>query len=331
MTTKTKILVINSDRIFLNKIKQQLPPDYTLVISSDLAEAELLQHTRDIEIIISLSVSTKLIVSAPKLKMIQSIGSGVDGIDIDTATEKGIIVCSTTGLNAVPTAEHAMSLILALAKNIRKYDAEIRRKRWQSISHSVSMLNKKTLGIVGLGSIGVEVAKRAQAFGMKILAIKRLPSEELRKKLNIEFLGGPDDLHRILKESDFILLSLVLTPETEKMIGEKELRMMKPSAYLVNISRGKVIDEAALIKVLSAKLIAGAGLDVFVDEPIKTESSILKLKNTILTPHIAGGAWADEIRDKRAKFIVRNIQRVSEGKKPDKIVDPKLKYVIENS
>ena len=313
--------------MLLDKLKQQLPINCRLVIPSSLIEDEILRLVGDVDIIVGLRVSRRLITSARKLKMIQSTGSGVDGIDIDTATERGVIVCSTTGLNAIPSAEHAISQMLALAKNITKYDKKLRSEGWLMMPYI--LLNKKTLGIVGLGSVGVEVAKRAKAFGMRVIAIKRTPSEELRLKLGIDFLGGQEDLPRILIESDFLVLSVPLTPETRKMIGEKELLMMKKSAFLVNVSRGGVIDEEALVRALREGTIAGAGLDVFEVEPIKPDNPLLNLENVVLTPHVAGSTLAMEVMDERIEFIVRNIERLANFQKLEKIVDPVLKYVIE--
>jgi D-3-phosphoglycerate dehydrogenase len=311
----------------LGKLKQYLPKNCSIVVPSSSSEDELLRLVDDVDMIVSARVSGKMIKAALKLKMIQTTGAGVDGVDVDAATERGVIVCSSVGLNAVPVAEHAMSLILSLAKNITKYDKRIRSEGW--IRFPSVLLRKKTLGIVGFGSIGVEVAKRAKAFEMNILAVKRQPSEELKRKLGLDFLGSQDDLPRILTESDFILLSIVLTPETVKMIGEKELRMMKKSAYLVNISRGNVLDEKALIKALEEGTIAGAGLDVYEAEPIKRDNPLLKLENVILTPHVAGAVEDEEMMRERAEFIARNAEKIVNGQKPEKVVDPNLKYVID--
>ncbi|MCJ7631068.1 2-hydroxyacid dehydrogenase [Candidatus Bathyarchaeota archaeon] len=321
-----KILAIDLDELFLKRLSQHLPRNCRLIIPSSSDEEELLHLVGDIDIIVSLKVSGKVIKSAPKLKMIQSIGSGVDGIDIDAATEKEVIVCSTTGLNAIPAAEHVTALMLALAKNITKYDRMLRNQGWLRMPST--LLNKKTLGVVGLGSIGMMVVRRSKPFGMKVLAIKRRPSEELRLKLRIDFLGGKDDLTKILRESDFIVLSLPLTAETRKLIGERELRMMKKTAYLVNVSRGEVVDEEALIKILKEGVIAGAGLDIFNIEPINSDNPLLRLENVVFTPHVAGGVLIEEIVEERAKFIVQNIKRLLKGQKPEKIVDPILKYVI---
>jgi len=336
MLLNTKFKVLTNHFWLSDELKQLLPANCELVIPfsskgipffSD--EDEILQLASDVDMIIAIRVSRKLIESAKKLKMIQTIGVGVDRIDIDAAAERGVFVCNAVGLNAIPVAEHAIALMLALAKNIKQYDKDIRSRGWPRIP--ATLLHRKTLGIVGLGSIGIEVAKRAKAFGMKIIAIKRHPSEELKAKLGIDFLGGQDDLPYILKESDFVVLSVVLTPETIKMIGERELRMMKKSAHLVNISRGTVINEDALTRVLKEGIIAGAGLDVFEVEPVSPENPLLKLENVVLTPHVAHSTDTEELRKETVEFIARNIKKMITGQKPENIVDPTLKYVVNKS
>ena len=248
-----------------------------------------------------------------------------------------IIVCNSVGMNAFAVAEHTMALMLTMAKNILQYDHELRGSGWdEATKMPVMLLRNKTLGIVGLGSIGIELVKRVKPFGMRVIAIKKHPSEELRANLGIDFLGGPTDLSRIMKESDFIILSLTSTPETKGMIGERELRMMKKSAYLINVSRGAVVDEKALIKILEERAIRGAGLDVFEAEPINPENPLLKMDNVVLTPHMAGGAEAIEnairlgreedigLLKERADFIIRNIERFLNGEQPYNIINPKL-------
>ncbi len=321
-----KVLVLGSNTALTEKLRQRLPKKFSLVTSASSEDA-VLRLVDDVDVIVGVRVSGRVISAAKRLKMIQTVGTGVDGVDVDAATERGIVVCSSVGLNAVPVAEHAMVLMLALAKNITRYDRKIRGGDWPRLSST--LLRHKTLGIVGLGSIGVEVAKRAKAFEMHILAIKRNPIEELGLKLGLDFLGGQADLPRVLSESDFVLLSVVLTPETGKMIGEKELRMMKKTAYLVNVSRGGVVDEAALIRALAEGTIAGAGLDVFESEPLKKDSPLLKLENVVLTPHVASAVGDEELVEERVEFIARNIGRLADGKRPEKVVDPKLKYVVD--
>jgi phosphoglycerate dehydrogenase-like enzyme len=331
---KFKVLVasvhiLKEHRKTLEELKKRLPSDCELVIPFPPNEDEILRLVSDVDVIFTSSASRNLIESAEKLKMIQVMGTGVDKIDIEAAAERGVIVCNSVGLNAIPVAEHAISLMLTLAKKITKYDKELRIGEWRRTP--ATLLHSKTLGIVGLGSIGVEVAKRAKAFDMRIIAIKRHPSEELRGKLGIDFLGGPDYLPHILKKSDFIVLSVVLTPETKNMIGESELRMMNRSSYLVNISRGDVINEEALVRALNEGVIAGAGLDVFEVEPVSSDNPLLKLENVVVTPHVAGGGGPEKLRKIRAEFAARNIEKIIRGQKPENIVDPVLKYSVNKS
>lgn len=290
------------------------------------SENEILNLATEADVIFGSRVSRKIINVAEKLKLIQTGGTGVDKIDVYAAAEKGVPVCNAVGLNAVWVAEHAVALMLALAKNITKLDRELRKGMWHQLSSQ--KLQERTLGIVGLGSIGIEIAKRMKSFGMRIVAIKRHPSEELREKLEIDFLGGPEDINYLLTESDFLIISVVLTPETRRMIGKRELGMMKKTAFLVNVSRGQVINESALIQALEEGEIAGAGLDVFEREPISPDNPLLKMENVILTPHVGGGG-SIESRLERIEFVAENIKKVMRGEKPLNIIDTKLKYAVE--
>ncbi len=323
-----KFKVLTTPTWFLDEMKKLLPQNCELITSESRREEDILPLIGDVDVLVGVRATRKVIEKAKKLKLIQALGTGVDRIDIEAAAERGIVVCNAVGLNAVPVAEHAMSLMLSLAKNVVRHDRELRGGGWRAQRIPSVLLRGKTLGIVGLGSIGIEVSKRAKAFGMRVIALKRTPSEELKIKLGLDFLGGQSDLHRILRQSDFVILSVVLTPETRKMMGEKELRMMKRTAYLVNISRGGVIDEEALVNILKEGGIAGAGLDVFEVEPINPNNPLLKIENVVLTPHVAGGGGMEELKKERVEFIVGNIEKMISGQKPEKIVDPTLKYVI---
>jgi len=314
-------------KTLIDEMKKRLPSNCELVVPFSWSESDIMRLVHDVEILISWKASRELIEAGKKLKMIQQIGTGVDMVDIEAATERGVTICNAKGFNAKPCAEHVMALMLALAKNLTKHDKMVRRGGWREMHAPSLLLYGKTMGIVGLGSIGEEIARRAKAFGMKIMAIERSPSEQHKRKLEIAYLGGPADLAYILKESDFIVLTVPLTPETKKMIGEKEFQMMKKSAYLVNISRGLIVDEKALIKALKEGKIAGAGLDVFEKEPIAQDNPLLKLPNVVLTPHIAGSMESKELQKNRAAFLARNIEKFIKGEKPDNVVDMTLKYV----
>jgi phosphoglycerate dehydrogenase-like enzyme len=322
--------VLTTSTWFVEEMKRRLPPNCELIVSESRREEALLRLVGDVDVLVGVRATRTLIEHAHRLRLIQALGTGVDRIDIDAAAKRGIVVCNAVGLNAVPVAEHAMALMLALAKKVVRHDRAVRDGGWRAQGGPSVLLRGKTVGIVGLGSIGIEVCKRAQAFGMNVIALKRSPSEELRSKLGIDFLGSQDDLPRILQQSDFVVLSVVLTPATRRMIGAPELRMMRPTTYLVNISRGGVIDEAALVNVLEAGRIAGAGLDVFEVEPIQPENPLLHLDNVVLTPHVAGGGGMDELKEERVELIVGNIAKVMRGQTPDNIVDPAVQYVVKD-
>ena len=293
-------------------------------ISPALDEKTVCEYVGDVDAILGFRITRRIIESAPKLRFIQALGTGVDDIDLDAAFERGVMVCNSVGENAVEVSEHAMALMLALAKNLHKYQRNLASGNVQRLRQL--MLKGKTLGIIGLGSVGMEVAKRVRPLGMRVIAIRRHPQDDLKEKFGLEFLGGPGDFDYILRESDFLLLSAVLTKETKGMIGERQLSLMKDGAYLINIARGGLVDETALSAALRRGKLAGAALDVFQLEPITPDNPLIGLENVILTPHVAGGAWPPQATPKRVEFIVSNIIKALTGGKPDNVVDPDLGY-----
>src|SRR6266567_4319121 len=245
-------------------------------IAAELADADALiirSATR---------VTADLLDKAPKLRAIGRAGVGVDNIDLPEATKRGVLVMSTPGGNAVSVAEHTFALMLALARQVPKVDAALREGRWEK-SSSGTEVRGKTLGLIGLGRIGGEVARRAEAFDMKILAYDPYISEAAAKELQVELVS----LERLLAESDFISMHTALSPATQKMINAESIQKMKKTARIVNAARGELIDEAALADALKSGRLAGAALDVFVEEPPKN-TPLIGLPNVICTPHIAG-------------------------------------------
>jgi D-3-phosphoglycerate dehydrogenase len=227
-------------------------------IHAELADADAL-------IVRSATRVTKdLLEKAPRLRAVGRAGVGVDNIDLPEATKRGVLVMSTPGGNAVSVAEHTFALMLALARQVPKVDAGLREGRWEK-SSSGTELRGKTLGLIGLGRIGGEVARRAEAFDMKIIAYDPYISEAAAKELQVELVN----LERLLAESDFISLHTALSPATQNMINAKSIEKMKKSARIVNAARGELIDEAALAEALKSGRLAGAALDVFVEEPPK--------------------------------------------------------------
>jgi len=240
-------------------------------------------------------ITAEIIAEAPHLQVIARTGAGVDNVDLKAATEHKIFVCYVPDANVVSVAEHVMSLLLALSKQLKLLDEEVRggnfAVRYRYLSTEVW---GKTLGIIGLGKIGREVAQRARnGFGMKVVTFDPyVPSEEARR-LDVEPF---ESLGIMLSQSDAVTLHVPLTGETRGLMGAREFRSMKPSAWFINTSRGGLVDEAALVDALDSGVIAGAGLDVFESEPLDPDSPLTTLSNIILTPHVAGLTNESSIR-----------------------------------
>jgi D-3-phosphoglycerate dehydrogenase / 2-oxoglutarate reductase len=256
-------------------------------------------------------VTAELLDKAPQLRVVGRAGVGVDNIDLEEATRRGVLVMSTPGGNAVSVAEHTFALLLALARQVPRLDAAIREGRWEKSSAAGTELRGKTLGLIGLGRIGSEVAVRAEAFDMRVLGYDPYISEAAAREVQVELVP----LERLLAESDFVSLHTALSPATQNLINANTLAQMKKNARLINAARGELIDEAALADALKSGRLAGAALDVFVEEPPKT-SPLVGLPNVIATPHVAGSTAeaqeevgtqiAVQVRDYLAEGVIRN-------------------------
>ena len=227
-------------------------------------------------------VTAEIIDAAVKLKVIGRAGVGLDNVDLEAATKKGIVAMNTPVGNTTSTAEQTMSLIMSLSRNIPQAVASLKSGKWERAKFTGVELNGKVLGIVGLGRIGSTLAKMAQAFGMTILGYDPYLSVEIAKKKGIALVN----LEEIYKTADYITVHIPKTDETTHMIGEEQIAMMKKTVRLINCARGGIIDEPALIKALQEKRIAGAALDVYEVEPPDFQSPLFKLDNCITTPHL---------------------------------------------
>jgi phosphoglycerate dehydrogenase-like enzyme len=309
-----------------------IPDDIEIITPKTESEEELINLAQDAEIIVCIRLSKETVKAAKRLRLIQKTGAGVDAIPFDVVG-KDVVVANTSGANPVPLAEGAVALILALAKRIvqrfnRLLNGEVERVP------GVELRGKK-VGIIGLGHIGLEVARLLKAFEMRILGVKRHPTEALKNQYDLEFLGGPNDLDYLLQESDFVVITVPLTPETKGLIGERELRLMKPTAYLVNVARAAIIQEEPLYRALTESWIAGAALDVWWTphwwnstwNPSGKPSSnypVMRLPNVIATPHNIGRT--DSSSDKALHIIAENIRRVAEERQPINQVNKSLQY-----
>jgi len=263
-------------------------------------------------------IDAEIMDSSPKLKVIANYAVGIDNIDINEATKRGIFVTNTPGVLTETVADLAWALLMAIARRIVEGDKFMRQgkfKGWAPLLMLGGDIYGKTLGIIGAGRIGTAVAKRALGFNMKILYYSRKRNEKIEKECNAKFV----DLETLLRESDFVSLHIPFTKDTYHLIGEKELKLMKPTAYLINTARGKCIDEKALIKALKNKWIAGAALDVFENEP-SISDELVELENVVLTPHIGSASY--ETRSKMAEMVAKNVLMALEGKLPPNCVNP---------
>lgn len=285
---------------------------------------EIIEHVRDKDGLLCLltdKVDSEVMDSAPNLKVISNYAVGFDNIDVKAATERGIVVTNTPGVLTETTADLAWALLMAVARRIveaDKFTREGKFKGWSPTLLLGSDVYGKTLGIIGFGRIGRAVARRAKGFEMRVLYydIERAP-EEVERELNAQYV----DLEALLKEADYISIHAPLTPETHHMIGERELKMMKPTAYLINTARGPIVDERALVRALKEGWIAGAALDVYENEPELTPG-LAELPNVVLAPHI--GSASAETRTKMAEMAVSNLLSVLKGERPENIVNPEV-------
>lgn len=282
------------------------------IIGEELTEENLIKKAAKVDAIIcplSTQITAKVLESAENLKIVANIGAGFDNIDVKKAKELGIAVTNTPDVSTEATAELTLGLILAVARRITEGDRLCREtpeefKGWAPTFFLGTELTGKTLGIIGLGRIGQAVAKRAVAFGMKIIY-----SGHNQKDWDAEFVSQEE----LLKRSDMVTIHAAYNPDLKHLINEETLRMMKPSAFLINAARGPVVEEAALVKALKNEEIAGAALDVFEFEP-KIGEELRGLDNVVLTPHI--GNATVETRSEMGRMAISNVEAVLAGKAP---------------
>lgn len=260
-------------------------PGWTVVTPEEYAK-DPAGHLRDADALIvrsAVQVTDAVLEGAPKLRVIGRAGVGVDNIEMPAATRRGILVMNTPGGNAIAVAELAIGLMLSLARQIPRATESLHAGRWEKKSLEGTELRGKTLGVVGLGRVGLEVARRALALSMNVIASDPFASPELARKHNVKLVP----LDEVIADSDYITLHVGLTPQTRGMINKSTLAKMKPGVRLVNCARGELVEDCALLEALKSGHVAGAALDVFTNEPLK-ESPFMGMPNVILTPHLGG-------------------------------------------
>ncbi len=264
--------------------------------------------------------TAKVMDMASRLRLIALTSVGFDMVDIDAATERGILVTNTPDVLTDTVADLAFALMLAAGRRICEMDRWLRAGQWKDagVTPMAWDIHHATLGVIGLGRIGSAVAHRALGFHMKVLYYDTVRKRDLEQQNGYQFV----DRETLLRESDFVTLHVPLLPETKGMMGAAQLALMKPTAFLINTSRGPVVDERALIKALQVGRIAGAGLDVFEKEPVELANPLLKMENVVMLPHV--GSATDATREAMLDLAINNVLAVLQGKPPLTPVNPEV-------
>ncbi len=282
----------------------------------------IIEKAKNVDVLVSLlsdKVDVEVFNAAPKLKIVSQLAVGFDNIDIPEATRRGIYVTNTPEVLTDTTADFAWSLLMAVARRVVEADKYVRTGKWKVGWHPAMLQGRDvygaTIGIVGAGRIGYAMAKRATGFGMKILFYDVIPRPEIERDLGAKKV----DLDTLLKEADFVSLHVPLMKETHHLMNAEKLKLMKKTAYLINNARGPVVDEKALYEALKEGRIAGAGLDVFEQEPTSVDNPLLKLDNVVVAPHISSASY--ETRSEMSKMVADNLVSFFDGKKPPNLVN----------
>jgi D-3-phosphoglycerate dehydrogenase len=289
-------------------------------VAVQMTEGDLLEQLGDIPAALAGSepYTRKVFETHPRLKVVARVGVGYDAVDVQAATDHGVVVCTAPGTNQDSVAEHCFTLILALARNLIRQHVPISQGKW---ARSANLpIRGKTLGLVGLGRIGKSMTTRALAFGMKVIAFDPFPDKAFAEKHGVQLVS----LNDLLQQADYVSLHLPAMAGTLKLINAERLALMKPTAFLINTARGAVVDERALYDALRDKKIAGAGLDVFEEEPPLPDNPITRLDNVVMTAHTAG--VDTQSRDDMARKAAECIAAISRGEWPAEcVVNPEVK------
>lgn len=298
------------------EIKKEPPPvdpEITEYAGSP-EELERLIADEDVILVHLAPVTRGMIEGDKNLKIVGCARGGPVNVNVSAATERGIPVLFTPGRNAEAVAEYTMGLILAESRNIVRAGAALKDGVWRADYYRYDLsgpeLSGKTVGIIGYGAVGRIIGELAKGFGMKVIAYDPYVSEDEMRQRNVKKV----ELEELLRSSDIVTIHVRLTPETRNLIGERELSMMKPDTYLINTSRGGIVDEMALYHALKGKRLKGAALDVFEREPLPRDSPLLTLDNITITPHIAGASTG--VAHRAAKMLSEDIRRIIIGEAP---------------
>ena len=275
---------------------QQRPEFEVVVLSKRLSEAEMVPVVKDVAAMLVRSetkVSRKVIEAAPELRVVGRAGVGVDNVDVEAATQRGVVVMNTPGGNTISTAELTFTMLLSLARKVPQAHSSMTAGKWDRKQFQGAELHGKTLGVLGMGRIGSEVASRAQAFGMKVIGYDPFLTDTRAKSLGIQLAA---DLDHVYRDSDFITVHMPVTEQTRGMLNADAFARMKPKVCIINCARGEIISETDLLAALNSGKVAAAGLDVYAEEPLPADHAFRKHSNITLTPHL--GASTHEAQEK---------------------------------
>jgi phosphoglycerate dehydrogenase-like enzyme len=307
-------------------VRARLSTPCEIVVDDD---AGIVRQLADVDVLVTMGFSRAMAENAPRLRLVQVPGAGLDRIDrsvLRPATRLANVYGHEVGI-----AEYVIGAMIALTRSFGRLDAQLRQGRWESqwavgiASPPLwSELAGKTLGILGFGHIGQALARRALAFDMRVCAVRR--QAQIDPPSGVSFVGGPERLDELLRAADYLVVTLALSPATRNCLDDRRLRLLKPTAFLVNVARAELIDEAALYQALANGRIAGAALDVWYRYPASSEATLPadqpfhELGNVIMTPHVSG--WTDGMLAARSQVIAENIERTARGELPLNMIEP---------
>jgi glyoxylate reductase len=289
----------------------ELPPPREILLAEAADADALLTLLTD-------RIDAEIMAAAPRLRVISNMAVGYDNIDVEEASRRGILVTNTPGILTKTTADFAFALLLAAGRRVVEADRYTRQGHWKTWGPQILLgqdVHDATLGVVGLGDVGLEVAKRGRGFGMRVLYCDSTRKLKEERRYGLAYV----ELEQLLGESDFISLHTPLTPETHHLVGERELSLMKPTAVLINTARGPIVDQQALWRFLKERRMAAAAIDVSEEEPIAPDDPLLRLDNIIITPHIASASVATRLG--MAKMAVDNLLTALRGQVPPQCVN----------
>ncbi len=318
---KTLLLAFKEDMLSTEQIDKvkDLAPNAKIIISED---KEIIENIVEEVEVAAGWLPYQLLIKAPNLRWMQQWWAGADWVLRYPEAQRDFILTNVSGIHVTQIGEHIFSLLLAFARRLHDAIRAQTEGEWSSpAGETLFELGGKTMLLVGVGAIGQHTAKLANAFGMKVIGIRRDP---LKKVPHVEKLVAPDELLTVLPEADFVVIAAPLTPETRGMIGREALQQMKNTAYLINIGRGEIVDHEGLVHALQEGWLAGAGLDVFEEEPLPKESPLWGMKNVIITAHYAGAG--EHYYERAFAIFIDNLRRYQAGEPLRNVVNKKLGY-----